>query len=134
MKGYKLNQAYIDRQTDLVKKYGGDLKETLKLAKERLNEQAEGIKGWMAVWAATNMGIDNVMATLVDWNNHTLANHPEIVQELYMEAQKRVNVERNTVIYRREPTDTIEIPAFKCVNKDGEVKRRIKQNGKWYNL
>lgn len=104
MKKYKLNQAYIDRELALYHKQ--DATEVLKIAEQRLNEQAKDCKEHIIAWALQGMSVEEIKEQLVDWNNHTLANHPEVIHDIYKDAINRANLRNKTITYHRPPTLT----------------------------
>jgi hypothetical protein len=142
MKKYKLNQAYIDRQLALYTDVNAT--KILKIAEERLNEQANDCKSDIIRWALQGISIEQIHDKLVEWNNHTLANHMEVVQDIYDDAIKNADVIEKSVTYHRLPTKAeiafgygamhyIEIPYLECINRFGNPKKRIKaKDGHWY--
>ena len=139
MKKYKLNQAYIDRELALY--HNGNPAEVLEVAEQRLNEQAEDCRECIMTWALEGKTVDEIHDQLVEWNNHTLANHVEVIQDIYNDAIKLKN---KTVTYHRPPTKAeiafgygaihyIEIPRLECLNRFGKLKKRLKaKDGLWY--
>lgn len=139
MKKYKLNQAYIDRELALYHK--GNAAEVLAAAEQRLNEQAEDCRECIMTWALEGKSVDEIHDQLVDWNNHTLCNHMEVIRDIYNEAMA---IKDKTVTYHRPPTKAeiafgygathyLEIPYLECLNRFGSPKKRIKaKDGLWY--
>ena len=142
MKKYKLNQAYIDRELALY--HNGNAAEVLAVAEQRLNEQAKDCKEHIISWALQGMSIEEIHDQLVEWNNHTLANHVEVIRDIYTDAINRANLRNKTLTYHRQPTKAeiafgygaihyIEIPYAECLNRFGKLKKRLKaKDGLWY--
>ena len=142
MKRYKLNQAYIDRELALY--HNGNAAEVLAVAEQRLNEQANGCREDIISWALQGMTIDEIHDQLVEWNNHTLANHMEVIRDIYREAINRKAMCNKTVTYHRPPTKGeiafgygathyIDLPYLECLNRFGKLKKRLKgRDGLWY--
>lgn len=139
MKKYKLNQAYIDRETSLVKEYGGDLNMTLQTAERRLNEQARNCRPFIAAWAVGGAMLSEIHDILVDWNNHTLANHMEVIKDLYTEVMARTDLKEKKVRYYRQDNRVLSVPFAECIERVGKcneeirLKSRVKGgDGRWY--
>ena len=142
MKKYRLNQAYIDRQLALYPKE--DKYKVLEVAEQRLNEQAKDCKEQITAWVLQGMSVEEIHEQLVDWNNHTLANHIEVIRDIYSDAINRANMRNKTVTYHRMPTKAeinlgygaihyIELPYLECLSRFGKLKKRIKaKDGLWY--
>ena len=150
---FNLNQAYIDRTTKFVNEFSGTLtkkeksariKEELQTARKRLNEQARDCEPYIAQWALMRTPFHKIMETLVDWNNHTLANHPEIVNLIYRETINRADFAKQTLTYTHYPTkkelaegihDTydIAVPFAKCMDTlFGDIQQRVYKGKKSY--
>ena len=143
-KKFNLNQNYIAWTAELCSKYGGTLKNRMKDASHRLNEQARVCEYAIAAWSLEGKTTAEITDILEKWNAHTLAMHTEVVEYIRTETLKRADTERLTLEYTHYPNArernsginivySVAVPFLKCVDKrNGVVRKRVKVGEKWF--
>ena len=80
---YQLNENYIAHLNEMKEKCNYVEND----AERRLNEQARGFKGYLCgLMRRKNKyipSLEEFKKILVQWNNHTVAWHPEVIADIY---------------------------------------------------